>query len=86
MSKVLSLWKIAHDMNYKVSDTIEYIVALVSEFAKRFSLTDVEAYRYMRNHKAIPFVTENYGALHTLDFGEVLDCIAQTCRKNGGVL
>ena len=31
-----------------VKDKVEYIIALINEFAKRFKLTDVQAYRYRR--------------------------------------
>lgn len=31
-------------MAYKVRDVIEYIVAMVSEFASRYNLTDKKAY------------------------------------------
>lgn len=78
--------KYSYGMNYDTSDIIEYTVMLISEFATKFRLTDTEAYHYMSNHKGIAFVTENYGALHTLDFNEAVDCVAQLCRRNGGGL
>lgn len=73
-------------MTYPSKDITEYIIALVNEFAQKFELTDTEAYRYMRIHHAIDFVEQNYGALHTLDFDEVLDNVTNYCRKNGGLL
>ncbi len=73
-------------MTYSPKDIIEYIIALVSEFAQKFKLTDTEAYRYMRTYHAIDFVEQHYGALHTLDFNEVLDTVTLYCRKNGGLL
>lgn len=67
-------------------DIIEYIIALVNEFSKKFKLTDVESYRYIRNHHAINFIESNYNILHTLDFNEAVDSVAIYCRKNGGQL
>ena len=32
-------------MKYDIRDIFEYIIALVNEFAKRFGLSDKEAYR-----------------------------------------
>ena len=55
-------------MKYKVRDILEYIIALVNEFAKNYGLTDQQAYRYIRNHKGVTFIEENYGIIHTLDF------------------
>ena len=63
-------------MAYKVSDIIEYIIAVVSEFASRFNLTDKQAYRYLSFHKGISFLEEYYGIIHTLDFNEAVDSVA----------
>lgn len=73
-------------MAYKVSDIIEYIIAIVSEFAYRFNLTDKQAYRYINFHKGISFLEENYGIIHTLDFDEAVDSVAMFCRRSGGEL
>ena len=73
-------------MKYKVKDILEYIVALVSEFAKRFNLSDQQAYRYIRTHKGISFIESNYGIMHTLDFEEAFNSLTLYCRKVGGAL
>ncbi len=73
-------------MAYKVSDIIEYIVAVVSEFASKFNLTDKQAYRYINFHNGIAFMEENYGIIHTLDFDEAVESVAMFCRRSGGKL
>ncbi|MDE5870933.1 MAG: DUF3791 domain-containing protein [Muribaculaceae bacterium] len=73
-------------MTYKVRDVIEYIVAVVSEFASRYNLTDKQAYRYISFHKGISFLEENYGIIHTLDFNEAVDSVAMFCRRSRGEL
>lgn len=73
-------------MAYSPYDIVEYLVALINEFSKKFTLTEAEAYRYIRNHQGLKFANDNYGALHTLDINEAVDCVAQICRKNGGAL
>ena len=73
-------------MEYKVRDIIEYIIALVNEFAKRFDLTEKQAYRYISMYKGVTFVEQNYGIIHTLDFKEAVDSVALYCRKKGGKL
>lgn len=73
-------------MAYQVNDIIEYIIAVVGEFASRFSLTDKQAYRYINFHKGISFLEENYGIIHTLDFDEAVDSVAMFCRRMGGEL
>ena len=71
-------------MAYKVRDVIEYIVAVVSEFASKYNLTDKQAYRYISFHKGISFLEDNYGIIHTLDFDEAVDSVAMFCRREGG--
>ena len=51
---------------------MEYIIALVNEFAKKFNLSDKQAFNYIRNHQGITFIEENYGIIHTLDFEEAV--------------
>ena len=48
-------------MTYNTRDIIEYIIALVNEFAKKFGLSDKQAYRYIRIHKGVAFIEQNYG-------------------------
>ena len=73
-------------MKYNIRDIIEYIIALVNEFAKRFGLTEKQAYRYIRMYQGVAFVEQHYGIMHTLDFDEAVDSVAAYCRKNGGEL
>lgn len=73
-------------MAYNVRDIIEYIVAVVSEFANKYNLTDKQAYRYIQFHDGISFLKENYGIIHTLDFDEAVDSVAMFCRRMGGKL
>lgn len=73
-------------MAKKLRDIIEYIVAVVSEFASKYNLTDQQAYRYINFHNGINFLKDNYGIIHTLDFDEAVESVAMFCRKSGGKL
>ena len=73
-------------MEHKVRDIIEYIVAVVSEFASKFGLTEKQAYRYINFHNGIVFLRENYAIIHTLDFNEAVESVAMYCRRSGGEL
>lgn len=70
----------------KIRDIFEYIIALVNEFARRYGLTDRQAYNYIRHHKGVAFLEKNYRIMHTLDFDEAVDSVAMYCRKTGGKL
>lgn len=73
-------------MKYQIRDILEYTVAIISEFALKFNLSEKQAYRYINFHKGIHFIEENYGIIHTLDFNEAVEYVAIYCRKNGGEL
>lgn len=73
-------------MQYNIRDIFEYIIALVNEFAKRFGLSDKQAYNYIKFHKGVDFIEENYGIIHTLDFNEAIESVAAYCRRSGGKL
>ncbi len=73
-------------MKYKIRDIFEYIIALVNEFAKRFDLSDRQAYNYIKHHKGVDFIEKNYGIIHTLDFNEAVESVAAYCRRSGGKL
>ena len=73
-------------MKYESRDIMEYIIALVSEFAKKFDLSNRQAFNYIRNHQGISFIEQNYGIIHTLNFKEAVDSVAIYCRKTGGLL
>ena len=73
-------------MKYESRDIMEYIIALVNEFAKKFNLSDKQAFNYIRNHQGVTFIEDNYGIIHTLDFQEAVESVALFCRKTGGML
>lgn len=73
-------------MAYNVHDILEYIIALVSDFAKKFNISDREAYNYINTHNGVKFIEQNYSIIHTLDFNEAVDSVATYCRKFGGKL
>ena len=82
----MTYWFVFSIMRYNIRDIIEYIIALVNEFAKRFGLTEIQAYRYIRMHKGVAFLEQHYGIIHTLDLSEAVDSVALYCRRNGGKL
>lgn len=73
-------------MDYNIRDIFEYIIALVNEFAKKFGLSDKQAYVYIRHHQGVAFIERNYNIIHTLDFKEAVDSVAAYCRRSGGEL
>jgi len=65
---------------------IEYLILIVSEFAKRNSISEAEAYAYLGNYGAIALCEKHYGVMHTLSVEENIDSIVEYCRRMGGKL
>ena len=63
---------------------IRYTVACISEFANSKSLSKLQAFLYLYNHKARDFLDEFSDVEHTLSFDEVLSDMTAVCRQNGG--
>lgn len=73
-------------MDSDIKDKVEYIIALISEFAKAHSLTTNQAYRYLERYKAIDFIDKHYGIAHTQSFKDVVSDITIYCRRFGGAI
>ena len=67
-------------------EVAEYIIAMINEFASAYKLTEHQAFSYLKNHKALPFIEKHYGVMHTLDFKDSVKGVANYCRRNGGKL
>ena len=73
-------------MNIKIEDKVAYIIAVVNEFATRFSLNSQQAYRYLDRFKGIDFVDEFYGVEHTQSIEDAVEDITVICNRHGGAL
>ena len=73
-------------MPQDIQDKAEYIVIFTSEFARRFGLSAVQAYRYLNRYKAIDFLDEQYDIAHTQSFEDMVQNMAGYCRRHGGAL
>ena len=71
-------------MNNK--NKIEYIVIFISEFAQHYKLSLHESYSYLRKHKALLFLEEQYEIAHTMSFQYMIQSISAFCKRNGGNL
>lgn len=69
-----------------MENKIEYIIAMVNLFARRFELTDSQAYRYIKRYGGITLIDEHYNIMHTLDPYQTIDELSDYCRRFGGAL
>ncbi|MBR2707710.1 MAG: DUF3791 domain-containing protein [Mogibacterium sp.] len=65
---------------------INYTVACVSEFARRFGLNLAAAFDYLYTYKAIEFIKENYDIEHTLSLEDAVQDMQMICANNGGYI
>lgn len=71
---------------YSIEDIAEYIVALIAAFARRFFMTETEAYRYLHRYGAISVAHEYYDVMHTQSLNDMVESMASYCRRKGGQL
>lgn len=69
-----------------VKDKIEYTVSLVSDFAKKYSLSQTQAFNYLDRFNAISMLNQNYNIAHTLPFSEMIEDLSSYCKNHGGEL
>ena len=65
---------------------VDYLVALINEFGRKFGLSDREAYLYLQKYGAIAIYDDCYEYLHTLSFDCAAQEFAQFCQRNGGTV
>ena len=67
-------------------DKIQYVVALIAEFAAFYGLTTQQAVKYLSRYKALELYDRQYGYLHTQSFASNVRDLSAYCRRMGGSL
>ena len=65
---------------------INYIVALITEFATAHHITTQQAYRYLQQYKGLDFVDKFYDVEHTYSFENTVEDLTAYCQRMGGTL
>lgn len=73
-------------MSKQEKNILEFLVALVAEFATRLNISQGDAYNYMRKYHGLDYYFKHYNILHTLSFEENVDDMIQVCANHGGQL
>ena len=68
------------------TNTINYMVICINDFAERFRLDARSAYRFLAQYGGIDFLLRHYDIEHTLSLDEAIEDLELICRQNGGVL
>ena len=91
LTKVLDTLNLTATVELKTATVInkkliEYVVANISEFAKKYELTIREASNYLNLHKGLSFLEQHYDAEHLLSIDDSVEDLARVCYNNGGEL
>ena len=73
-------------MDELTKNKAEYLIIFINEFAQRYKLTSLQAYRYLSRFKAIAFLIDQNNVAHTQGFGSMVDDMAAYCRRHGGAV
>jgi len=73
-------------MSKSVLDRINYIVALITEFATAHHITTQQAYLYLNKYKGLDFVDQFYDVGHTYSFENTVEDLTAYCKRMGGTL
>lgn len=73
-------------MDKQTKNKVEYIIAVINDFASAHSLTSMQAYRYLERFKGLDFVDKFYEVEHTFSFEDVVEDLTTYCHRKGGAL
>ena len=76
--------KVAKLMSKTLKDRLDYLIALVSEFAATHHLSLQQAYLYLQQYKGLDFADEFYDVEHTQSFDHTVEDITIYCKRMGG--
>ena len=76
--------KFAKVMSKTLKDRLDYLIALVSEFAATHHMSLQQAYLYLQQYKGLDFADEFYDVEHTLSFDQAIEDITMYCKRMGG--
>ena len=70
-------------MSESLKDRLNYLIALISEFAAAHQLSLQQAYLYLQQFKGLDFAEEFYDVEHTLSFDEAVEDVTIYCKRMG---
>lgn len=68
------------------SNILRFSIAVVTEFAKNFGISQKQAYNYLVRFKGMTHLNEFFDILHTQSFEDNVEILAEICQHNGGLL
>lgn len=73
-------------MQEQTRNIISFVTMIVALFAKKHDFSEPLAYHYIKQYGGDKLLVNHYGYLHTQDYEQVADDLADYCRRQGGSL
>jgi len=73
-------------MSRHESNILKYTIALIAEFAKKFKISQPQAFNYINEFKGLDYLNSFYDVLHTQSFDDAIEALSIICKRNGGTL
>lgn len=73
-------------MSKQLLNEIEYLVLLLTEFAKSKKVSESTAYKYLKQYGALELCDKHCNIMHTLSVEENPQTLQAYCERKGGKL
>ena len=70
----------------ELNNRLLYYFCCIGEFARKYSLTNAEAYKFLSEFKGMDFIDTYYEAEHTQSIEDSVEDMMSVCQRNGGAL
>jgi len=69
-----------------LNNRLLYYFCCIGEFARKYSLTNAEAYKFLSEFKGMDFIDTHYETEHTQSIEDSVEDMMSVCQMNGGAL
>lgn len=70
----------------ELNNRLLYYFCCIGAFARKHSMTNAEAYRFLSDFKGLDFIDTLYEVEHTQSIEDSVEDMLEVCQRNGGVL
>jgi len=70
----------------ELNNRLLYFFCCIGEFARRYSLSNAQAYRFLEEFKGLDFIDQHYEVEHTQSIEDSVEDMMTVCQRNGGAL
>lgn len=71
-------------MSKSIINRINYIIAIITEFAVAHKISAQQAYLYLQQFKGLDFIEKHYEVEHTGSFENAVEDLTIYCQRMGG--